>query len=119
MSYLQRPLSIDGRGRLQLTNRAGWVRGLIEEVLFTSPGERVNRPDFGSGLKQLIFSPGGTETAIALEGMVEAALQRWVGEYIHLEGLKVEADNATLRVTVQYILRQTGERTRAEFSRSF
>ena len=48
------------------------VRDLIEQVLFTTPGERVNRPTFGSGLLQLVFAPNSDALAAATEMTVQA-----------------------------------------------
>ena len=55
------PFQFDRRGRTATTSDAGHVRDMIEQLLFTNPGERVNRPDFGSGLQQLVFAPNSTE----------------------------------------------------------
>ena len=53
------PLRVDAHGATARTDRAGYLRDLIEQVLFTAPGERVNRPDFGAGVGQLVFAPTG------------------------------------------------------------
>jgi phage baseplate assembly protein W len=83
------PLHVDGRGRLALTSPDDHVRDMIQQVLFTSPGERVNRPDFGSGLLQLAFLPNSEPLAIATEFTVQAALQRWLGDVIKVEKVTV------------------------------
>ena len=63
------------------------LRDLIEQVLFTSPGERVMRPDFGSGLLGLVFEPGGTELAATTQHLVQGALQRELGHLISVEAV--------------------------------
>src|SRR5712664_3948068 len=101
------PLNFDARGR---TAEASWddhVRDLIEQVLFTSPGERVNRPTFGSGLMQLVFAPNSDELAAATQFLVQGALQQWLGELIQVDAVQVQNDDSTLRVVVQYTVRRT------------
>jgi Bacteriophage baseplate protein W len=104
------PFHIDGRGRTATTGLEDHVRDMIEQLLFTNPGERVNRPDFGSGLLELIFAPNSPELAAALQFTMQGALQRWLGDVIEVENLDVESDDASLRITVGYLLRRTGQR---------
>lgn len=85
------------------------IRDLIEQVLFTAPGERVMRPDFGSGLMQLVFARNSPELASATQMLVQSALQQWLDELIAVQGVRVEADDAVLSVTVQYVVRRTDE----------
>ena len=66
MSQLDYPYGIDGRGRTAATSQTDHIRDLIEQVLFTVPGERVNRPSFGSGLLQLVFAANSIELATAM-----------------------------------------------------
>jgi Bacteriophage baseplate protein W len=108
MSELDFPFRIDEGGRTATTPYEEHVRDLIEQLLLTSPGERVNRPDFGSGLLQLVFAPTGPEVAAALQFAMQAALQRWLGDVIETHGLEVTSHDSTLRITVQYALRRTG-----------
>jgi uncharacterized protein len=109
------PYGFDYRKRTASTDDADHIRDLIEQVLFTAPGERVNRPDFGSGLLQLVFAPNSSELATATQFLVQGALQRWLGELITVEGVAVESEESTLRVTVQYLIRRTQERRIDQF----
>ncbi len=111
------PFRFDGRGRTAHTGHEDHVRDLIEQVLFTSPGERVNRPTFGSGVMQLLFAPNNDALASATQLTVQGALQQWLGDLILVESVDVENDDAALRVHVQYVLRQTQQRRVAEFVR--
>jgi uncharacterized protein len=112
------PYHHDRRGRTgSPENTDAHIRDLIEQVLFTSPGERVNRPDFGSGLMQLVFQPNSVEVAAATEFLVQSSLQQWLGELILVESVAVENDDAALRVTVQYVVRRTQTRALAQFTR--
>jgi uncharacterized protein len=115
--HIDFPFHTDNRGRTGSTDADGHVRDLIEQVLFTTPGERVNRPDFGSGLLQLVFAPSSPELAATTQFLVQAALQQWLGEIVIVEGVEVDAGEGLLQVTVQYVVRRTQERQVARFSR--
>jgi phage baseplate assembly protein W len=104
------PYRIDARGRTADVDDDGHVRDLIEQVLFTAPGERVNRPTFGSGLLALVFEPNGEALAAATEHTVHGALQLWLGDVILVEGVDVASDEGRLEVTVSYVVRRTEER---------
>ncbi len=101
------PWHFDGRGRTATANDPDHIRELVEQLLFTAPGERVNRPDFGSGLLQMVFAPNSTELAAALQFTTKAAVQRYLGDLIDLQQLEVTAQEATLSVTVSYVIRST------------
>jgi uncharacterized protein len=103
------PFHFDNRGRTATTGDDDHIRDMIEQLIFTNPGERVNRPDFGSGLLQLVFAPNSPELAATLQFSLQAALQRWLGDLIELQELEVTSEEATLRVVVQYVVRRTGE----------
>jgi phage baseplate assembly protein W len=107
---LQYPYQIDGRGRSMQADEEAWIRGLVEQVLFTAPGERVMRPDFGSGVRQLVFAPNSPELTATTRLLVQGALQQWLADLIVVEGVEVEAVEATLSVTVRYTIRRTGAR---------
>ena len=111
------PYNYDGRGHTADAETDDHIRDLIEQVLFTSPGERVNRPTFGCGLMQLVFAPNSDELAAATQYLVQGALQQWLGDLIQVEDVAVETDDSALRVTVQYVVRRTQERTLAQFAR--
>lgn len=117
MIQIDYPFHFDGRGRTATTSYEDHIRDLIEQLLFTEPGERVNRPDFGSGLMQLVFAPNSDELATATEFMVQGALQQWLGELIQVESVQVESEESTLQVTIQYIIRRNQQRQQARFSR--
>jgi len=111
------PFDFDHRGRTATTTEDDHIRDLIEQVLFTSPGERVNRPDFGCGLMRLVFEAASEELATTLQFTTQASLQRWLGDTIQVEELLVEVRDAALLVTVRYVVRRTGERRVADFRR--
>jgi hypothetical protein len=111
------PFHFDPRGRTASTSDQDHVRDMIEELLFTSPGERVSRPDFGSGILQMVFAPNSSELAAALQFTIQAAVQRWLGDLIELRNLEVKSEDSTLRVLVQYVIRSTGEQRTDTFVR--
>jgi phage baseplate assembly protein W len=82
---------------------------MLEQLLFTNAGERVNRPEFGSGLMQLIFAPNSPELAAALQFTMRAAIQQYLGDVLDLLLLDVTSEDSTLRITIKYSLKRTGE----------
>ncbi len=111
------PLHFDGRGRTAEAAVDKHIRDMIEQVLFTSPGERVNRPTFGSGLLQMVFAPNSVELAETLQFLVQGALQQWLGDLIQVTAVQVDTQDSTLQVTVQYIVRRTQQSQVAQFTR--
>jgi len=111
------PFHFDPLGRTAATGNDDHVRDMIVQLLFTNPGERVNRPDFGSGLRQLVFAPNSPELAAALQYTVQAALQRWLGDVIQVLALEVVSEDSTLRITIQYAVLGTGETRTETFER--
>jgi len=111
------PYQIDGRGRTREADEAVWVRGLIEQVLFTAPGERVMRPTFGSGLHELVFAPNSPELAATTRFLVQSALQQWLADVITVEDVSVAAVESTLTVEVSYRLRRSDELRTDTFTR--
>ena len=117
LKFLDDPFHLDARGRPAETGVDDHVRDLIFQVLFTSPGERVNRPDFGCGLKQLVFMPNSDVLATATQQLVQGSLQRWLGEVIAVERVDVQSVDSRLEITVGYMRRDLGERREERFSR--
>ena len=111
------PFHMDARGRTALTDYDDHVRDMIEEVLFTAPGERANRPTFGCGLLQLVFAPNSNELAAAMQYIVQGSLQQWLGDVIQVNAVTVENQDSTLRVTVNYTIRRTQQIQTALFER--
>ena len=114
---LDYPYHFDARGRTAVADSADHLRDLIEQILFTSPGERVNRPTFGSGLRQLVFAPNSDALAAATQAGIHAALQQWLGDRIEVRAVEVENRDTTLLVEVQYVVRRTQEFRTAQFQR--
>ena len=104
------PFRIDGRKRTASTSNEDHVRDLIEQLLFTAPGERVNRPTFGSGLPQMLFGPNTPEMAAAVQFLIQGALQQYLADLIQVSSVQVDAVDSTLRVQVDYVLTRTQER---------
>ncbi len=111
------PFRFDSSGRTATTSNDEHIRDLIEQVLFTIPGERVNRPTFGTNLMQLVFAPNSPELAATTQFLVQGALQEWLGELIQVEAVQVTSEDATLVVIVQYRIRRTQQRQTATFTR--
>jgi phage baseplate assembly protein W len=118
MTDIAYPFHIDNRRRVAQANPDDHIHQMIEQLLFTIPGERVNRPTFGTGLMQLVFAPNGDEIAAATQFLVQGALQQWLGDLILVEAIQVDSEDSTLRVTVQYVVRRNQERQVTQFERS-
>ncbi len=115
--HIDHPYHFDHRGRTATTDLADHIRDMIEQLLFTNPGERVNRPDFGSGLMQLVFEPNSPELAAALQVTARAALERWLGDVIEVVALAAVSEDASLRVELTYVIRRTGETVESTIER--
>jgi uncharacterized protein len=110
------PLGVDRHGGTARTDRHGYLRDLVEQVLFTAPGERVNRPGFGAGVAQLLFAAASPEIAATAQVLVQGALQQWLGDVIDVEGVQVTVDDATLVIEVAYTERVSQRSETARFS---
>jgi len=111
------PFHFDHRGRTAAPDDDDHIRDMIEQFLFTNAGERVNRPEFGSGLLQLVFAPNSPELAAALQFTIQAGLQRWLGDVVEVRNLEVTSNDSTLRVVVQYLVRRTGQQQTQTFEK--
>lgn len=103
------PFHFDARGRTAETGTDDHIRDMIEQLLFTNQGERVNRPDFGSGLLQLVHAPNSPEVAAAVQFTVQASLQQWLGDVIEVQSLDVTSEDSTLRVELNYLVLRTAK----------
>jgi phage baseplate assembly protein W len=111
------PYRVDGRGRTaEAENDDRHLRDLIEQLLFTVPGERVNRPDFGCGLMQLVFAPNSVELAATVQALVQGALQQWLGHLMRIDEVSASSEDATLTVVVRYTVLRTQESKVASFT---
>ena len=109
-------IHFDGRGRTAQVTADDHVRDLIYQVLFTSSGERVNRPDFGCGLRQLVFMPNSDALATATQFVVQGALERWLSDYIEVQLVRIQNVEETLTVEIGYVRKDTGERKEDRFT---
>jgi len=112
------PFHFDGRGRTATTDDDDHIRDMIEEFLFTNPGERVNRPDFGSGLLQMVFAPNSPEIASALQLTIQSGLQRWLSDVVVVQKVEVTSEDSTLNVLVQYVVNRTNQTQTATFTQN-
>lgn len=101
------PYGLDSRGRTATANDEDHIRQMVEQLLLTSPGERVNRPDFGTGLLQLVFAPNSPELAAAIQFSAQGALQKWLADVVQIQQVTVTPDDGTLNVSVTYVVRHT------------
>jgi phage baseplate assembly protein W len=100
--YVAFPYRLDAGGETATTGLDEHIRELLEQLLLTTPGERVNRPDFGCGLLGLVFEPESPELAAALELTIGGAVHRWLADLISLESVSVAAAEGQLTVQLDY-----------------
>jgi uncharacterized protein len=100
--YYNFPFLIDKKGHTATTNQEQHARQLIEQVLFTIQGERVNRPDFGTGINQLVFAPNSDELATATQLLIQASLQQWLSDVISVSSVNVTNDDSGLNIVIEY-----------------
>ena len=110
------PYHFNSRGRTAEVDYDAHIRDLIEQVLFTAPGERVNRPEFGSGLLRLVFAPNSDQLAATTQYLVQGSLQQYLGDLIQVDAVEVASADSTLRVLVRYLVRRTQTMQTAEFT---
>ena len=111
------PYHFNTRGRTAEVDYDAHIRDLIEQVLFTAPGERVNRPDFGSGLLRLVFAPNSDQLAATTQYLVQGSLQQYLGDLIQVDAVDVTNEDSILRVSVRYLVRRTQALQTAEFTK--
>ncbi len=111
MTHVGFPLRLNTRGRTDLVDDEAYLSGLVEQVLFSRPGERVNRPELGSGVDRLVFAPTDDALARSTAALIQGALQQWLGDLLRIERVEASADDATLSVTIVYspLLAPAGE----------
>lgn len=115
--YLAFPLDEDAAGAPATVALAEHVEQLVEQLLFTAPGERVNRPTLGCGLMQLVFDPLSDELRSATQFLVRSSLQEWLQGIVAVEDVRIGVDGAQLDIDVTYRVTTTGERLVAGFRR--
>ena len=100
--YIKFPYQIDARGRTAETDHSDHILDMIKQVLFTAPGERVNRPTFGSALHQLVFSPNSLELTATVQFLVKGSLQQWLGDIIEVGEVVITVEDACLKIYITY-----------------
>jgi phage baseplate assembly protein W len=110
------PYQFDSSGRTAQANPTQHIQDLIQQVLFTAPGERVNQPDFGCGLLQMVFAPNSAELLTASQFLIQGALQLQLGDIITLNSVNVSANQSSLTVIIQYTVRSTQQQQVVQFS---
>jgi len=113
---LQFPYGFSANGWTAQTAPATHIADMIEQLLLTSPGERVNRPTFGTGTAQLVFAGISDSLAAAQQQAIQASLQQWLSDLIKVQAVTVTAEDSTLSIVVQYIILQTQEQQTQQVS---
>jgi uncharacterized protein len=109
------PYAFDASGRTAQTDPLTHIGDMIQQILFTTPGERVNRPTFGSGTAQLVFASNSDVLSAAQQQAIQAGLQQWLSDLIRVQAVTVAANDSILQVTVQYTVIQSQQQLTQEF----
>lgn len=111
MTHLAFPFSYDSRGRTgESLTQADYIKAMVEQTLLTSPGERVNRPEFGAGLLDMVFEPGSETLSEAAGFLVRSSLQRWLQDMLIIEALTVRIEEGSLVLDLTYVVLASQER---------
>ncbi|MDQ6863123.1 MAG: GPW/gp25 family protein [Thermoproteota archaeon] len=110
------PLRLDNTGRTLTVNPEDHIRQLIEQLLFTNQGERVNRPTFGSGIRQLIFAPNSDEISTATQFLIQGSLLQWLADSIIVQSVSVSSEESVLNISVKYIVKKNQQMQVSNFT---
>lgn len=113
---LKYPYGFDTSGHTAQTDLPSHISDMIEQILLTSPGERVNRPTFGCGVTQLVFAPNSDALAAAQHQVIQASLQQWLSDLIRINAVNVEAQDSTLLITITYTIIQSQQQQTQQFA---
>ncbi|THD35872.1 MAG: hypothetical protein E7773_07945 [Sphingomonas sp.] len=97
------PYRLAPSGQTETSDLDDYIRDLLAQIVFTDPGERVNRPDFGCSLRRLVFTDGRSETTAAVEALIHSALRQWVGEVVQIQQVDVTTADSLVAVTIGYL----------------
>ena len=110
------PLGVDQNGLLASASEEQHIEHLIEQVLFTLPGERVNLPDFGTGLLRFVFNSTSSEIISAVQLLVQGALQQWLGNLIQVQAVQIVVEEAVLNITIAYVIKSSKQQVVSQFT---
>lgn len=109
------PFKLNNQGLVATTDYNQHIYQMIEQILFTMPGERVNLPSFGCGLQRLVFTTNNTEMVAVTQAMVQAALSQWLGDVIQVATVEVRAEDSKVTIWIEYAVLISQERYRVKF----
>jgi phage baseplate assembly protein W len=112
--YFNFPFKIDGLGHTAQIDYNNHIRQLIEQVLFTQIGERVNRPSFGTNINHLLFAPNSDELATSTSFLIQGALQLWLGDLIDVVGIQTKNQESLLFISISYIKKKNSQQQKIE-----
>ena len=115
--YLAFPFRMEN-GRPRLATRSEHIRGQIEQVLYTLAGERVFRPEFGAGVKALLFEPNRSAMWQITRRRLLASLAEALAGEVDPKSIEVEVsgEEEKLIISITYTLATIGQRERQQFS---
>jgi uncharacterized protein len=109
------PYQFDGTGYTAQSNLPDHIYEMIEQILLTSPGERVNRPAFGCGVLQLVFAGNSDSLAAAQQQVIQSSLVQWLSDLIQINAVDVSSEDATLLITITYTILASQQQLTQQF----
>lgn len=117
--HLSFPFRIAYNGRsAQVPSLEAHVRDELIQLILTNPGERAFLPEFGGGVRRLVFENASETIAGVTKARITQAISRWLGHRVTLEDLQVTIDNSTLEVQIQYRISGTKDSRIMKFQRN-
>ena len=108
LAYVAFPLAVSADGRTETVGLDDHIRQMVEELLFTDPGERVNRPTLGCGVLELVFDSLTDELLAATQFVIQGRLQEWLNGLIRVDSVRVATSGSEVQVSVGYQVIATG-----------
>lgn len=112
---VQYPYGFDTTGHTAQDDLAAHILDMIEQILLTAPGERVNRPTFGCGVNQLVFAANSDALAAAQQQVIQGSLQQWLSDLIKVNSVSVLAQDEQLLITITYTIIQSQQQQTQQF----
>jgi len=116
--HLSFPFHVGNDGRTaQVSSLEAHVRDELIQLILTNPGERPFLPEFGGGVRRLVFENSDETTAGVVKSVITQAISRWLGHRITLEDLQVTVENETIEVEIKYRIAGTEDTRVMRFER--
>jgi phage baseplate assembly protein W len=116
--HLAFPFRIGTNGRaVQVATLEDHVRDELVQLILTNPAERLFLPEFGGGVRRLVFENIDDTTGAMVKAVLTRSISRWIGNRVTLEDLAVVVENETIAVDLKYRIAGTEDTRVLKFQR--